>query len=365
MPDITDSQVMELADAKLKRVAKRVLYTFQVAGEKAVAHHADPAKYPLPADSNSAEHLFLARFRELKPGQQQAAVARVMASVKAPEAERNARFGALARVNLKLPTSVEAQTRALEFPAALKFPANHLMSLTNLHGHILGPVLDGTVLAGLAPQQSIDKLECRIHQVKCVDETNPEGGGDDDIELSGTSVDENGSTHKVARFEVGDFGDGDVKNYSPARQFTWFNLLEGGIGVTSWPKRYFVTLVLAEVDWGGLGDFVHKLLKKLKEEIKDALKDALLVGVGIGVGSLAGPIGAAVGAALGWVLGKLFDWIRDWLNDEVFAPCTITCDISSLAFRWPGNSKNSPQRTVRFRGYGGTYTLTYDWRVFS
>ena len=76
--------------------------------------------------------------------------------------------------------------------------------------------------------------------------------------MGGTTVDETGDTKKVPQFTVrNDFDDGEQKVYSPPKQFTWFSLTEGA----TWPKSYFVTLVLAEVDMGGLAEFLNQLLE--------------------------------------------------------------------------------------------------------
>ena len=82
------------------------------------------------------------------------------------------------------------------------------------------------------------------------------------------TVDETRQTGKIEAFRVGEFEDGDVKRYNPARSFARFDIREGG---EHWPKRYYVTLVLAEVDFGGAGEFISSLYDKVKVEVEAAL----------------------------------------------------------------------------------------------
>jgi hypothetical protein len=350
MADIITTQITELSDAKLRAIAKRVLNTMLIASEKAVASQAEPAAYKIGADLKSAEQIFLSRFKSLEATQKQAATTRVMGLVKAPVAKRAQYFDDLAKVDLQAATTVVAQVNALPFPAKLKLQANHLQAL-QLHGGLL-PI-------GLVPQQTTDKLEFRVHKVRCVDETNPEWLGDDEIALGGTTVDETGDTHKVSEFMVrNDFDDNEQQVYAPPRRFTMFSLLEGG---SAWPKCYFVTLVLAEKDMGGLADFLNRLLDAVKAQVIAALGAA----IGAVIGSTTGPIGAAIGAIIGWIVGKVFEWLKAWWSDDVFPPKTLTISIPSLAARWAGGKTDSPEGVVRFAAHGGIYDLTYDWRIYA
>ncbi|MFO1434365.1 MAG: hypothetical protein U1F76_30505 [Candidatus Competibacteraceae bacterium] len=349
MSDITMSDFTDLADRKVREVAKRVLHTVLIASEKAVASQAEPSAYPMPTDPKGLEKIFLDRFNSLDADKRQAATIRVMRLVKAPAAERKRYFDDLSAVDLRSPHPVVEQVKALPFPQRLKFPLTHLQNLP-LHGGILS--------AGLVPMQTTNKLEFRIHKVRCIDETNPEWFGDDEIALGGTTVDESGDTNKVSEFTVrNDFDDGEQQVYSPPKQFTWFNLREG----TKWPKSYFVTLVLAEKDMGGLADYLNNLLDAVKGYVIEALTAAL----GAAIGASGGPVGAIIGGVVGWVVAKAIEWLKEWWGDDIFEPRTVSVSIPSRAHRWPGGRTDSLERVVRFMGYGGTYDVTYDWRLFS
>ena len=340
--------VIELKDAKVRALAKRVLHEFLVASEKAVASHAEPGTFPIAAEPDSAEQIFRRRFDAFAADKRTAASVRVMALAKAPLAERKRYFGDMASLDLRSPLPIATQARALALPASMKFPKSHLMTL--------GPPMP-IIVSGGAIKPVTGNLAFRIHNVRCVDETNPEWFGNDEIGLGGVGIDETGEVAKIAESRVGNnFDDGDVRFYSPLMRFVSFNLNEGG---NQWPKSYFVTLALAEKDMGnGLDKHLGALVVKVQERIIEIVGDA--------IGDVIGPKEMAVViAAVKWVIGKIYEWLKSWWNDDVFPPQSVSVTIGSLTHRWPGGTTDSPEGVVRFVAHGGTYELTYDWAVFS
>jgi hypothetical protein len=362
MADIIMSEVTELADPKLKSIATRVLRTLQLEVEKAVAHHAEPTNFPLDEDPDSVERLFLSRFNKLPPAKQRAATESVMASIKAPAAQRREMYGDLAQVKLHMPIRVAQQARVLAMPAELKFPLSHLTTLTQLHSPSLAApaIAVAPAIGAQALQQTTDKLEFRIHKVTCHNETNVEPGNDE-ISMYGIEYDESGDTRKIPPFNVGsNFNEGETKVFSPPKRLTFFNLREGG-GFPKEGKGYGVSVGLAERDLGGLGDFLHKLWKKVDDRVLDYIAAA----VGTAVGAVAIPgIGAIVGAATGWVVANVVRRLIGLFKDDMFTPFTATINIPSLNARWPGGMTNGPNKVITFKGHGGRYTVEYDWRLF-
>ena len=249
----------------------------------------------------------------------------------------------LTGLDLHADRSVLDAVSALPVPAALRLTRADLDTHRTLHGP-----------GGLMPLQPSTKLALRIHKVRCDDETNPEWPGDDEIALGGSTVDETGDAKKVAEFMVGDsFDDGESKAYNPPRTFTAFDLTEGAV----WPKSYFVTLVLAEKDMGGLAGFLDQLLALVKAKVIEAIAGA----IGGAIGSIAGPLGGLLGAAVGWVVSKIFEWLSAWWSDDVFAPVVASVSLPSAEATFSNGSKDGPQKTAVFKGFGGRYTVTYDW----
>lgn len=357
--EITMAEITDLADPKLRGIAMRIVKEMELAVQKTVAHKAEPANFPLPQDPNSVEQIVQSRFQKLHPAQQQLAVAKILPLVKANNAIRSKAFGNLAHVDLRSAIPVAKQAADLPFPEELKMSLATLQKIADVHGQVVQ-----TNPGGVVVQPTTDKLELRIHKVRCVDETgkdfNPFGDepGSDEISLGGTTVDESGDTEKVVEFKVGDFDDGDVKNFSPPRRFTSFDLREG----TDFPKSYFVTFVLAEKDFGdGLGDFLNRLLEQVKQKVIAALAAV----VGGTIGASGGPIGAAIGTVVGFVVGKVFEFFKSVFADDIFPPKTVSVAIPSLAHRFAGGQTDSLDVTTRFVGHDGTYDITYDWRMFA
>jgi YD repeat-containing protein len=133
----------------------------------------------------------------------------------------------------------------------------------------------------------------------------------------------------------------------------------------SWPQSFGVTFALAETDMGGLGDFVDELLQAIKDDVVEYI-------AGIAAGAVTGAailsaiplVGTLVGALAGALLAAMIDLIGDWAQDDVFDPVTISITIPSANASWQGGGLESPEQTVEFKGHGGTYELTYDWRLY-
>lgn len=236
---------------------------------------------------------------------------------------------------------MEAQTENLPLPDSLKFLQSKTDSLLESPSQVLSRTTAGVT----------NKLELRIHKVRCVEDT--PGWGRDEIDLSGNTVDESGDTENISAFRVGKFKSGEEVNYSPPRIFAAFDLLENPN--VKWPRSYFTTLALAEIDLGRFPDFLNKFFDKVKEEVIKAVKEALgdtgdIVIFGTTVGEI-------VGTVVGWVVSGIFNWLREVWNDDIFAPITLRADISSL------DAPNPQGGEVSFKDQGGEYRLYYDWRI--
>ncbi len=217
-----------------------------------------------------------------------------------------------------------------------------------------------------------DKMGFFISRVKCVDETNPEIFGSDEIALAGISIDETGDTKKInERYIGGGFDDGDRRVYVPNWKYHWFNMHEG----SSWPKTYKVSLLLAEKDHGGLSGAIDKIWKKVKKAVYDLIKKAAeaagkTIGAFLGSSQAGAVIGRVIGEAVSWVIDKFFGWIVDIFKDDIFPMYTATVTTPSMRARWyyPNGKWGNPQsgiRTAHFYGHGGHYTIDYYWRFYA
>lgn len=210
-------------------------------------------------------------------------------------------------------------------------------------------------------------LKFRIHQVKCVDETNPEWPGSDEIAWGGAAVDDKGATSKINEHYVGgNFDDGDKKSYSPPYILKNFPL-DG----KNYPKNFAVTLSLAEKDSGGFADFIKKLYEAVKGEIQKVLA-ALGAAAGAWIGSeiggsvgtaIGGPLGTVIGAAAGAIVGALVGWLISALNDDIFSPQETSVILPKGNCTFAGGSLVSPTMYFHYRDHGGHYQVKYDWEI--
>ncbi len=352
MPILDSTQSLEIEHNELRALAKRIALEFRLSAEKAVAHAVEGDAFPLPDGVDTTEHLFLKRYNSLSALQKETTKAKVMASVNASPKVRSALFDDLAAVRLDRKESVRSQVSALPLPAGLKMAAENLLQAIN--GSASSPVSADVNAAVAVAQTPHKRLILRIHSVRCDDETGgggifgSENFGEDEISLAGTAVNSaSGITKAIRSLSVGSFDDGDVKTFNPWNPFVIFDATKG----TSFPKSYFVTLVLAEVDMGGLPAFVQALSEKIEEAVKDAIAKA--------AGKI-GTIGGAVAVALVWILGKVFDYLRAAWNDDVFPPATVSTTITAPT---SGADVQGPEQIAVFKGHGGQYTVRYAWAL--
>jgi len=206
----------------------------------------------------------------------------------------------------------------------------------------------------------------RVHKVKCIDETNPEWVGSDEIAWGGAAVDDKGVASKIPEKRVGGgFDDGDSKTYSPPEILKTFSI------DNVYPKEFLVTLALAEKDSGGMSAFIQRLYEAIKAEITlilSALGAAAGAYAGAEIGgsigtAIGGPLGTIIGVVAGAIVGLLIGWLIAALRDDIFAPQASSLFLYSTNDTFPGGSLISPQMKFQYRDHGGDYRVTYDWEI--
>lgn len=208
-----------------------------------------------------------------------------------------------------------------------------------------------------------NQLSLRIHSVKCLDETGgswAERVGNDEMFLSGFGIDANAATVKVNPFEVyAHFDDGDIKRFSPPRNFVTLNL--GGNG--SFPKSCSVGFLLAEKDGGDFGSKAAKIYDKVKEEMEKKKREEEEERRRMGHAPFSSE---DLGDIWEEIRPYVYGWVKDRIiagaNDDIFPPRDTSVTVTSADFTWNG-SKVSPPSAVEFRGHDGVYLMTYDWEL--
>jgi hypothetical protein len=354
---IVEGNFETIADPKLEAIAVHAKRAVILAAIKATAHAVDPGSYPMPAQSGSLEGIILERLQKIDAASKQVAGRKLKAFVALPSTLKARQFGVLSKVDLRSAQPVAAQADTIGLPAVMRFDRAHLDRLLTTRSFLAKS--NAPLSPGLRPQADYNKLELRIHKVKCEDETNPEWPGDDEILLGGVTIDESGDVTKVPAFTVSSsFDDGESKVYSPPKRFAYFDLTEQG---NKWPKTYYATMVFAEEDNGGFPDFLEKLLHKVKDYVAPLIGSA----IGAGIGAAAGAIGSVLGALVGAVLGAFINWIIEWWEDDIFPALKRYAIISSYNHVFSSGTHTSTLKYSWTQAHGGRYGVYYDWRVFA
>jgi hypothetical protein len=256
------------------------------------------------------------------------------------------RFEAFSKLNLKRPSVSPQQVDLVERHKAALSP--FLTEWRDIAPMVPNVINSETIRAfhTLIPQTEYMGLRFYLSSVKCFDETHgcrwwdPEWG-EDEIYCGAVAVDENGETSSAGLFKVGDFDDGDVKNYAyPGKILQYFNIHEGG---DTFPKIYTIPVALVEHDWGDLPEWFNKFLDVVKDKVTQLLSAA----IGAAVGSALGPLGSLIGAAIGWAVGWAINTIKSWLADEVIGTKTIRATINSYSGNWIGSGTSMSNTYTR------------------
>ncbi len=235
-------------------------------------------------------------------------------------------------------------------------------------GRFSGTAIGSTIGAAGNPPIVVNKgLHFRLHKVKCIDETNPEWPGDDEIAMGGTAVPPSGNPTKVPEFMVrDDFDDGESKTYSPPRLLKTFSLTN-----VSYPADFLMVLALAEKDNGGMSQFLQDLWEAIKDEVTiiiAAVSAAAGAAIGLAVGgtvgtAIGGPLGTIIGAVAGAILGALVGWLISAIKDDIFTPQSAAVHLPKPNATFAGGALTSPQFTMDFRDHGGHYRAWYTWQL--
>lgn len=210
------------------------------------------------------------------------------------------------------------------------------------------------------------KCEFMVKWIHCIDETNPEWPGSDEIAIGGVAVHTSGGVTKIGSKTYEDFDDNNKEWFSPHWTFASFEKPKPKSGEWLY-DTYGVMVALAEVDAGGFGKFLDKIYGKVQEKVMAAIA----VAVAAGATPFVGPyVGAIAGAVAAWVVDKLIEWFISWFGDDPFPVkfATLT-GPRGFAFYLPdvwvyeGAGYRSEDYDLHFYGHGGHYAVRYYWRV--
>ena len=242
---------------------------------------------------------------------------------------------------------------------------------TSVDAYSWAKELFGTEILSSNPAPQKTKLECLIKEVKCIDETSGFFGteaGSDEIKLGGLTFGPSLVVDKINAFNVKSFqNDGDAKVYDGPnyKKFAEFSLNDEG----DWPRPFLASFVLAEVDMGGIGEFLSELVDQVRLEVASQL--ATMVGEAAALAlvtvAIPGVIAAAIAIALMLIVFlvviAIFAFIKNAWEDDIFEPQTVMITLNSKdeANNLDYVGENLWGR-AGFTGHGGIYQIQYSWR---
>jgi hypothetical protein len=196
-------------------------------------------------------------------------------------------------------------------------------------------------------------LLLQLVRVKCGDETGGqyiEQFGKDEFYLSAVGVDAAYGVQRMDPIEIdSNFADGKIKEFSPPRTLLALNVPDGG----RFPKTCVVYLIGCErYDGKGHQEATTTAFAKAKEQ-------AALASVPAADGGWS----VVVTVAIPIIVAAVKERVAQHFKDKVFEVQPISLEVASADFRWGDGTKLSPETTVRFAGYEGTYYLVYYWEI--
>lgn len=196
------------------------------------------------------------------------------------------------------------------------------------------------------------ELHLRVSRVKAADETGKgiTEWGSDDIYLAAVTMDGRGVVNIVDEIRIGEFDDGDAKDFNPPKVLTRFRLND-----RSYPQTYGAVVVLAERDSGDqIPAYLAETAKNVQSFIPRARQTSADQIWGFDRKDVADYL--IKGAELAW---KTYKNIR---KDDIFEPKTTVVDLTSARHRWNG-SRRSPQDKFRYAAHDGVYWVGVHWAM--
>lgn len=307
---------------------------------KAMLHRIDPATYPIDDKEGSIEKIALEAIDKFSPATLNKAKTRTLVMWGDP----HKKFKLLGKL------------KDLDFKKKLIAPDIKRINKIELKP-ALRPVKDGAFINNEQPNIQVtgiggpsgsyeninlpafNKLDLVLRKVHCVDETDPETGGDDDMVIGGLLVGASGNTNSANSIASCHFDDGDVCNHG-SFPFGTYSLNS----TPGYPKVFYCILQLIEVDTD-------------EAEAAKALTDVMKL-----VGTMVSAVNPAIGALV-VAVAQAVEIFTGWLiDDDPFYPFGISLNLNSPnKFGADGRSNN--WHTGNISDHGGTYRLGFYWQL--
>jgi|694.fasta_scaffold18101_2 hypothetical protein len=287
---------------------------------KGLFHRVRPHEFPLTSNQESLESRAAASIRAIAPQRFSRMRPKIEALINDP-ARVAAYLGSSAHLNLRKP-DLDSDIQQI-FPVLPGQPTPNTPQ----------------PLAQQAPK--FNRLTLVLRKIGCVDETDPEGGADDDIIMGGIRIGASGNIATFDAFVAGHFDDGEYQDFGAIPLGTYSLKTTPG-----YPKLFFCIFLLVESDSDD---------EEVAQDLTKGLELIASVAVALaGYGALL-PLVHAVFTVIGDLLGAFID-------DDYFPPYGIQLKLKSENdFGSSGTGPN--QHTGNISAHGGTYRIGYRWEL--
>lgn len=292
---------------------------------KAALHRLDPAKYPLTGDEKSMGQVALRVVNSFSQKRFEKVKSRIQGFANPQDARRTRIMGKFNSIDLTQP-SINGDLLAKKSPGTTFINLEKIRKLNF-------PV---------KPAAKYNAMDFIVRSMHCVDETDPESPGDDDMVISGTLFETNAASTTGNGFFAGNFDDGDYNNFGEY-PFGSFPLNASG----GYPKYLSCMLVLIEQDSDDSGEQLAHDINNALAEIGGKICDAWYPGCSAIINELAGIVNN--------IMSTFFD-------DDYFPPKVVPITLNSEdEFGPTGVSGNLA--TSKINGHGGSYKIGYKLRM--
>lgn len=223
----------------LVALATPILRKWEAAALRVAANRSDPNGVQLPTDADTPESILAQRFERIAqvcPDIADRAGTSAVERLNVAKTQR--RLGEVLALDFRQPTSVDGLVQVRDHrrpPQSVDKEA--VLRLIDRHYSALQ--LQRTTSGAPSPFREV-RLD--LVRVVCVDETNGLFGlerGEDEISMSGLTIDESANADKIVPFEVSSaFDDGDRKDYIPPSAWSPSMLVAVPVTLSTTSRRY-------------------------------------------------------------------------------------------------------------------------------
>jgi hypothetical protein len=293
-----------IAQPKYDLIAKRVEFTAHLSMAKMLAHVNNPSVYPMTSDNKALENILFNHYKKLPNSAQKKFAEAISNQIKMPEttAQREAKYGDLAKVDFKKNEPVSAQIQQLPFPDHLKFTAaeNEIISKTILKKRINNKKNTESIQPAIAAPRIIRLSVESIHCNNTVEIKK------DEMLLTGLFTDALGVTTNFGIIDIGKMKDNDTIALGVKGQLAEVNLNNAGF----FPQTLLGTFALIDKD-------IFADQEKIEEAFKICAAMAITLtsigiitlGIAVGTALAGGNLAIAVGLATGAIVALISSFV--------------------------------------------------------